>query len=173
MAPEIDPFIANQIEVIKGAAGIRYGADAIAGVVSVNPKPLPTDTGTMDGEANAVGMTNSRLGAFSTMLEGAFGKKLAGLSYRIQGTYKRAGNTSTPDYILGNTGLSENDFSATLQYHHKNYGLEAYYSDFDTKLGIEYDTEVGSITDLQMRIAERRPVTTYNFLILLTVPISW
>jgi iron complex outermembrane receptor protein len=162
-APEIDPFIANQIEVIKGAAGIRYGADAIAGVVSVNPKPLPTDTGTMDGEVNAVGMTNSRLGAFSAMLEGAFGKKLAGLSYRLQGTYKRAGNSSTPNYILGNTGLSENDFSAALQYRHKNYGFDAYYSDFDTKLGIEYDTEVGSISDLQMRIAEGGPVTTYNF----------
>jgi iron complex outermembrane receptor protein len=162
-APEIDPFIANQIEVIKGAAGIRYGADAIAGVVSVNPKPLPTDTATMSGEVNAVGMTNSRLGAFSAMLEGAFGKKLAGLSYRIQGTYKKAGNTSTPNYILGNTGLNENDFSAALQYHHKNYGIDAYYSDFDTKLGIEYDTEVGSIADLQMRIAEGRPITTYNF----------
>ncbi len=162
-APEIDPFIANQIEVIKGAAGIRYGADAIAGVVSVSPKALPTDTGTMDGEVNAVGMTNSRLGAFSAMLEGAFGKKLAGLSYRIQGTYKRAGNTSTPDYILGNTGLSESDFSAALQYHHKNYGIDAYYSDFDTKLGIEYDTEVGSISDLEMRIAEGAPVTPYNF----------
>ncbi|WP_259067887.1 TonB-dependent receptor [Mucilaginibacter sp. X4EP1] len=162
-APEIDPFIANQIEVIKGAAGIRYGADAIAGVVSVNPKLLPTDTGTMDAEVNAVGMTNSRLGAFSAMLEGALGKNLAGWSYRIQGTYKRAGNTSTPDYILGNTGLSENDFSAALQYHHKNYGVDAYYSDFDTKLGIEYDTEVGSISDLEMRIAEGGPVTTYSF----------
>ena len=162
-APEIDPFIANQIEVIKGAAGIRYGADAISGVVSVNPKPLPTDTWVMNGEINAVGMTNSRLGAFSAMLEGSTGKKLPGLSYRLQGTYKRGGNTSTPNYVLGNTGLSEQDFSAALQYHHKNYGLEGYYSDFDTKLGIEYDTEVGSISDLQMRIAEGRPVTLYNF----------
>ena len=162
-APEIDPFIANQIEVIKGAAGIRYGADAIGGVISVNPKPLPTDTGTMNGEANAVGMTNSRLGAFSAMLEGALGKKLAGFSYRLQGTFKRAGDVSTPGYILGNTGLMENDFSAAVQYYHKNYGIEGYYSDFDTKLGIEYDTEVGSISDLEMRIAEGAPVTSYNF----------
>lgn len=162
-APEIDPFIANQIIVVKGAAGLRYGADAISGVVSVNPKPLPTDTGVMGGEVNAVGMTNSRLGAFSAMLEGSMGKKLPGFSYRVQGTYKRAGNTSTPDYVLGNTGLSEQDFSAAVQYYHKNYGIEGYYSDFNTKLGIEYDTEVGSISDLQMRIAEGGPVTLYNF----------
>ena len=162
-APEIDPFIANQIEVIKGAAGIRYGADAISGVISVKPKPLPTDTGTMSGEANAVGMTNSQLGAFSAMLEGALGKKLAGFSYRLQGTFKRAGDVSTPGYVLGNTGMIENDFSAAVQYYHKNYGIEGYYSDFDTKLGIEYDTEVGSISDLEMRIAEGGPVTSYNF----------
>ncbi|WDF53962.1 TonB-dependent receptor [Mucilaginibacter sp. KACC 22063] len=162
-APEIDPFIANQIEVIKGAAGIRYGADALSGVVSVNPKPLPVDTGSMNGEVNAVGMTNSRLGAFSAMLEGAMGPKLAGLSYRLQGTVKRAGNTSTPDYILGNTGLAENDFSAALQYHHKNYCIEGYYSYFDTKLGIQYDTEVGSIDDLQRKIAIGHPVTNYDF----------
>jgi iron complex outermembrane receptor protein len=162
-APEIDPFIANQIEVIKGAAGIRYGSDAIAGVISVKPKPLPTDTGTMSGEANAVAMTNSRLGAFSAMLEGALGKKLAGFSYRVQGTFKRAGDVSTPNYLLGNTGLMEADYSAAVQYYHKNYGIEGYYSDFDTKLGIEYDTDVGSLSDLEMRIAEGGPVTLYNF----------
>ncbi|TWJ03370.1 iron complex outermembrane receptor protein [Mucilaginibacter frigoritolerans] len=169
-APEIDPFVANQIEVIKGAAGIRYGADAISGVISVNPKPLPTDTGSMDAEVNAVGMTNSRLGAFSAMLEGALGKKLAGFSYRLQGTFKRAGNTSTPDYVLGNTGLMEDDFSAAVQYHHKNYGIEGYFSNFNTKLGIEYDTEVGSITDLEQKIAIGHPVTYYDFTYLIDRP---
>ncbi|HEY0245802.1 MAG TPA: TonB-dependent receptor [Mucilaginibacter sp.] len=162
-APEIDPFIANKLEVIKGAAGIRYGSDAIAGVILVAPKELPTTPGTMDGEVNAVGMTNSRLGAFSGMLEGAFGKKLAGLSYRIQGSYKRAGNTSTANYILGNTGLSENDFSAAVQYYHKNYGLEVYYSDFNTKLGIMSGTEVGSISDLILRISEPAPFPPASF----------
>jgi iron complex outermembrane receptor protein len=162
-APEIDPFIANKLEVIKGAAGIRYGSDAIAGVILAEPKALPVTPGTMDGEVNAVGMSNSRLGAFSAMLEGALGKKLEGLSYRIQGSYKRAGNTSTPHYILGNTGLSEDDFSAALQYYHKNYGIEAYYSDFNTKLGIMSGTEVGSISDLQARIQETAPVTVSPF----------
>jgi len=162
-APEIDPFIANQIEVIKGADGIRYGADAIAGVISVNPKLLPTDTGTMDGEVNAVGMTNSRLGAFSAMFEGALGKKLPGLSYRLQGTFKRSGDVSTPNYLLGNTGLFESDFSAAVQYYHKNYGIEGYYSNFYTKIGIEFGTDVGSYSDLLSRISETVPITTYPF----------
>ena len=36
-APEIDPFIATKFSVIKGPASIRYGSDAIGGVVLVDP----------------------------------------------------------------------------------------------------------------------------------------
>ena len=36
-APNIDPFLANNVTVIKGAAGVRYGTDAIGGVVLVEP----------------------------------------------------------------------------------------------------------------------------------------
>ncbi|GLU53983.1 TonB-dependent receptor [Dyadobacter frigoris] len=161
-APEIDPFIANKLEVIKGAAGIRYGSDAIGGVILVEPKELPNNPG-MNGEVNIIGMTNSRLGAFSSMVQGAFDKKLKGLSYRLQGTYKVAGNTSTPNYLLENTGLREKDFSAALNYHHKNYGLDLYYSIFDTKLGIFTGAEVGSGNDLQQRIQEPRPLTPSYF----------
>ena len=39
-APEIDPFAAGSITVIKGAGGIRWGPDAIGGVVLVDPLPL-------------------------------------------------------------------------------------------------------------------------------------
>lgn len=44
-APEIDPFIATKITVIKGAASIRYGSDAIGGVILLDPKDLPTKPG--------------------------------------------------------------------------------------------------------------------------------
>ncbi|MFM9075334.1 MAG: TonB-dependent receptor, partial [Bacteroidota bacterium] len=40
-APEIDPLIASDIQVIKDASAIRYGVDAIGGVVVVNPPALP------------------------------------------------------------------------------------------------------------------------------------
>lgn len=161
-APEIDPFIANRLEVIKGAASIRYGSDAIGGVILAEPKALPKNPG-MDGEINAIGMSNSRLGAFSGMLEGAFDKKLTGLSYRLQGTFKIAGNSSTPNYLLANTGLREQDGSAAVQYHHKNYGFEAYYSVFNTKLGIFQGAEVGSIADLKLAIEQTEPLTPSFF----------
>jgi len=39
-APEIDPAIADRITVIRGASGVRYGSDAIGGVILVDPPPL-------------------------------------------------------------------------------------------------------------------------------------
>ena len=39
-ATEIDPFSAGSISVIRGAAGARYGPDAIGGVILVEPPPM-------------------------------------------------------------------------------------------------------------------------------------
>ncbi|MBK7936198.1 MAG: TonB-dependent receptor plug domain-containing protein [Lewinellaceae bacterium] len=47
-APEIDPFSAGQIKVVKGAAGVQYGVGAMAGVVVLEPAPLRERAG-MDG----------------------------------------------------------------------------------------------------------------------------
>src|ERR1700761_3821708 len=114
-APEIDPFIATKVTVIKGAASIRYGSDAIGGAILLDPKDLPRQPG-IDGELNLVGMTNGRTGVASGYLEGSSGAKLEGLSWRTQGTIKKAGNSHTANYYLNNTGFNENDYSATLQY---------------------------------------------------------
>ncbi len=40
-APEIDPLIGRKLEVVKGASTVRYGPDAIAGVILVDPEALP------------------------------------------------------------------------------------------------------------------------------------
>ena len=50
-APEVDPYLASRLTVIKGASSVRYGANAMGGVVLVEPWPLPTAPG-MAGEAH-------------------------------------------------------------------------------------------------------------------------
>ena len=44
-APEIDAFIADKLTVIKGVDELKYGSDAIGGVILVQPKPLRTHPG--------------------------------------------------------------------------------------------------------------------------------
>lgn len=154
-APEIDPFIANRISVIKGSSALRYGGDAIGGVILVEPKLLRTDPGTA-GEFNFNAFSNNGMGVASAMLEGNSAKHPA-FSWRLQGTYKRGGNARTPDYWLANSGLQEINFSVAAALKEKNRGVELFYSQFNTKLGIFSGAHIGNVTDLWFAIQSKEP----------------
>lgn len=154
-APEIDPFIANRISVIKGSSALRYGGDAIGGVVLVEPKLLRTDPG-IGGELNLNFFTNNRMGVASAMLEGNSAKHPA-LSWRAQGTYKRGGNAKTPNYWLANSGLQEINFSVAAALKKQNKGIEAFYSQFNTTIGIFSGSHIGNVTDLWTAIQSKEP----------------
>lgn len=160
-APEIDPFIADKVSVIKGAASVRYGADAIGGVILVEPRALPTVKG-IGGEMNLVGFTNGRTGVGSGLLQGNWGGKLP-LAGRIQGTVKRGGNLQTPDYFLTNTGVQEYDFSWAVGLKKERFQTEVFYSRFYTKLGILKSSHIGNVTDLLNAIERERPTDDGSF----------
>lgn len=158
-APEIDPFIAKDIAVIKGAATVKYGTEALGGVVVVNPPDLYTGKG-VEGEVNLAGMSNGGLGVGSAMVEGGI-KGVDGLGWRIQSTVKRGGDVKAPDYYLTNTGVKEFNYSMALGYKKQTYGLEAFYSHFDTELGILKATGfIGSLNDLEQAFKTEPPQQT-------------
>lgn len=163
-APEIDPFMAKRISVIKGANSIRYGSDAIAGVVLVEANELPDTVGTI-GEVNLVGLSNGRTVAANAMFEGNF-EKIKGFSWRVQGSLKQGGNFHTPTYYLNNTGVKEYNYSYSLGYHRKKWGVEMYYSQFNTEIGIFRGAHIGNLTDLQNAIDRGKPIdsnTTFTY----------
>ncbi len=154
-APEIDPNIANRLTVIKGAASIRYGGDAIGGVVLVEPKMLSRLPG-ISGELNTALFSNNRMGVLSGILEGNF-KHISPLSWRVQGTIKRGGDAKTPNYWLENSGIAEYNFSATAGWLKSNWGSELFFSSFDTELGIFTGSHIGNTTDLINAINSGKP----------------
>ncbi len=160
-APEIDPFAASRIEVLKGAAGVEYGAGAIGGVIRIEPKPWKETPG-IDGQLTLNGFSNNRQGASSLFLEGAH-EWLPGFAWHLRGSFRKAGNTEAPDYILGNTSFHEFDGSVGAGYSIDRTSLEVQYSNFDTELGIYRGSHIGSISDLQRAINAGRPLTDYPF----------
>lgn len=160
-APEIDPFIASNVVVIKDASAIKYGTDALGGVVVVNPPDLPEKAGN-GGSFNTVAQSNGRSGTLSGMLEGGI-KNHEGWGWRVQGTTKRAGDFKTPTYHLTNTGIKELDFSAATGYHAKKYGVEIFYSHFQTQLGILKGTSIGNLDDLVAAMEREPPQYTTGF----------
>ena len=159
--PEIDPFIADEISVIKGAACVRYGSDAIGGVLLVDPKKLKYDS-KLEGEVNAVGVSNGRMGVGSMMLQGGI-PKIKGLAWRAQGTYKRGGNLNTPTYYLKNTGIEEYNFSLASAYKFKSTESEIYYSQFNTQLCIFSGSHIGNLSDLQKAFSADKPIDSSGF----------
>ena len=160
-APEIDPFVATRLSVVKGAAGVRYGSDAIGGVILVEPEELPIDK-PLSGEVNAAGFSNGRQGAGSATLQGGV-KGLEGFGWRAQGTLKRGGNIRTPSYFLDNTGISERNYSLAAGYRRGGFGAEVYYSHFATKIGIFSGSHIGSVTDLLNVIKSGEPLLKSDF----------
>lgn len=155
-APEIDPFLANRLTVIKGSASIRYGGDAIGGVILVEPKALPYGVEGLSGEMNIGLFSNNRQGVVSAMIESG-NKRFPAFAWRLQGTAKRGGNAHTPHYWLTNSGVEELNMSATMGLQRENKGLELFYSIFSTKLGIFTGSHIGNITDLVYAINSTEP----------------
>lgn len=159
-APEIDPFVAQKITVLKGAAGVRFGSDAIGGVILVEPALLP-DTAGISGEVNVAGFSNGRQGVVASTLQGGI-KAWKGFGWRAQGTFKRGGDVSTSRYNLLNTGVLEHNFSLTTGYRKGRWGTEFYLSQFATKIGIFAGSHIGSTTDLQLAIERGTPLSDYT-----------
>ena len=155
-APEIDPFIADKFTVLKGAGALRYGSDAIAGAVLIEPKPLLKQAA-KNAEFNSTYFSNNRQYVFNGMYE-ASPLNLPEFSYRIQATYKKGGNARTPDYWLYNTGLEEFNYSATAGYRKNRFNTELFFSSFQTALGIFMGAHVGNLTDLQNAIQSKKPI---------------
>ena len=67
-APEIDPAVADRIAVVKGADAVRYGSDALGGVVVITPNKLPYGDG-LHGQISPSFASNGRKTATTLKLE--------------------------------------------------------------------------------------------------------
>ena len=159
-APEVDPFVSKNIQVIKGPAGLRYGGDAIGGLILMEPNSLPDTSGIL-GEAQTIFFTNGRQFVTSGMLEGGF-KNANGWGWRVQGTLKNGGNTKTANYYLANTGVEEQNFSTGLGYKNQKFGTDLFISRFHSVIGIYSGSHIGNINDLKTAIASDRPFEIYT-----------
>lgn len=160
-APEIDPFMADEIAVVKGAETVRFGPEAMGGVIVVNPKALPISGG-ISGSAHLVGASNGRAGSAAVEVSGG-SDKLKGFGYSLQSSGKYGGNISSPGYYQSNTGVRELNFSGAAGYSSSRLGAEIFFSRFESTLGILSDAHTGNLSDLQAIIEHGSPFVKANF----------
>ena len=157
-APEIDPFTQQKITILKNTEALRYGADALGGLVKMEQKEIIQNK-ILAGNIHMGANSNGRGGYINTQLEGTKNQ----LSYRAGITGIKSGNLKTPDYYIGNTGKTELNGNLLLEYHKEKQHFSIYFSQFGTELGIFQGAHVGTKDDILARIAWGRPFDHYNF----------
>lgn len=157
-APEIDPSLAASLEVVKGAATVRYGPDALGGVILIHPPTLELSSG-FKADIGLTGKSNGRSAEGSVRLQ--YGWKNLVLSGQTSAI--RQGDLHSPEYQLTNTGKVESSYAGAFRYHKGNFEMDGYYSGFYQNLGILRGSVNGNLDDLQRAIESAIPPGTKPF----------
>ena len=156
-APEIDPSHVDQIELVKGAGTVKYGPEALGGVILYNSRALDFDQ-KLSGEATYAFQSNGR--SSNTKVNLGQGTHRFVWNAGAFGAYQ--GDLKSPDYILSNTGKKEYGASFNTLLHQPLFDLQVSGSYLNQELGILRGSIVGNLEDLQRAIEQDQPIPTFR-----------
>lgn len=130
-APEIDVSSASKVTVIKGAAGVRFGPEALGGAIIVEPNPMLLDE-PVHASIGTGFQTNGR-GLFADF---ETSKGFKSWSYFLNGKVTKIGDRHTPDYSLTNSGKEEQSVSLGTRYQLNKIDAKVYYSYVNQNLAL-------------------------------------
>lgn len=110
---EVDQYSIDRVEIVKGAASLTYGSDAVAGVVNLIPTQ-PATEGRIKGDVLAEYQSNNGMFGGSAMLSGTY----KGFEWLGRLSHKQATNyrNRIEGRVYG-TAFNETDGTAYLGYH--------------------------------------------------------
>ena len=154
-APEIDPFSADHISVIKGVGALEFSGSTLGGVVLIESKELDNEPH-LHGIVNYIYQSNGRGSTFNSEL----GKSGQEVAWRLNGSLKGIGDQHTPSYFLTNTGRKEANASFQLQKKSDRLTNSLYLSTYNTEIGILRGSHIGNLTDLTSAFYKKEPFFT-------------
>ncbi len=152
-APEIDAQGTQKISVVKGASAIRYGSEAIGGVILTDYNALPTYK-TLQVWAGT-GFSNNPQGLTTNVLVEM--GNAHGVGFRLQTSAKYLGDAKAPTYTLSNTGARELNFSTAVGIKKQTWQAEISTTYFRTTVGILRSAHIGNLTDLAQALTRNEP----------------
>lgn len=158
-APNIDINSGGRIDVVKGANTLRYGSDAIGGLILIRPENYAAKD-SLFGSTSLSFNTNGLGGNVNTELVKTF---KSGFYAKAQASYKAFGDFEAADYNLSNTGVKSINTSARFGYKSFEKGFDAYYSFVDNTIGILSASHIGNVNDLVRAINEGTPQVINDF----------
>lgn len=152
-APELDPNLVDVISVVRGTSAIKYGMQALGGVVLTEEKIKNNDPH-WHGSLKTGYQSNGHQTQLYSCLRKAFDK--SNIILRAGGQF--GGDMSTPDYYLTNTGMRQASASISwVRWIHENAYQKFHYSFYGNETGIFRGAHIGNLTDLREALSRDRP----------------
>lgn len=164
-APEVDPSMADRLTIIKGAGAVKYGPNALGGVILVDPPRLELHSH-LHGEMQLTGESNGRALDGNLLLQQGY----ENLAWSFQASGRKQGDLHAPDYQLTSTGMEELSLATGASYHRKNITFNVYASHVQQKLGVLRSSVTGSLEDLSEAINASEPEITEPFSYTISTP---
>lgn len=156
-APELDMSSSSEIYVVKGSESLRFGAEAMGGIIVLDQKRLNYNSDKLSGNLNTLYASNGKSISTAGSIEGAFSLPKGNIALRLQGSYGNGGDHQTANYYLNNTGHRTSNINALLGYEYRSLGLELFYSRYDTKNGVLRYAHLGNSDNIKDIISRGRP----------------
>lgn len=158
-APNVDINNFAHIDVIKGASALKYGSDAVGGVVVLEPEIFSAKD-TLSGSVNLSGISNGKgLGVDIAHIK----TWKNGWALKSGGSVKKLGDQKTPDYNLQNTGMDFSSFNFTVQKNSFDKGISFDYYLTNQNIGIFRGSHVGNSSDFYNAINAQIPAYLGDF----------
>lgn len=158
-APSIDTNAFESISILKGANALKFGSDAMGGVILLETKKFPSQD-TLMGSIITTYNSNGRGGNIVTDIVKTWSNKWF---IKSQGTYKKFGDFTTPNTSLQNTGTNEHSFSFEIGNRSTHRGVELFYNSVYQDLGIFSGAHLGNTKDFLQAINTGQIFYTGNF----------
>ncbi|WP_036841635.1 TonB-dependent receptor [Polaribacter sp. Hel_I_88] len=158
-APNIDINASEKVTVVKGANTLKYGSDAIGGLILIEPKKYAV-IDSLFGSTITSFNSNGLGGNINSEIVKTY---KSGLYAKLQANYKQFGDFKAPDYYLTNSGLKSINTSFRIGYNGYEKGFSAYYSFVDNEFAILQSSHIGNVNDLVNSINNREPRVIEDF----------
>lgn len=158
-APNVDINNFQHIDVVKGASALKYGSDAIGGVVIMEPEIFPKKD-TVKGSVNLSGISNGRGLGLDVDIARTWKN---GWAVKSGGSIRKLGDQHAPDYNLMNTGMDFSSFNFTVQKNSYEQGISFDYYLTNQNIGIYRGSHMGNNNDFYNATTFKIPVYTGTF----------
>lgn len=147
----IDPLAMQGVEIVRGPATLRYGSQAIGGVVNALnnriPSALPKDGFSVEAHAAASTVDNGR--ELAGLIDGGSGS----FAWHLDGVYQQRGSYDTPEGKQSNSQAEGHGFSLGGSHIGNNGHIGAAYVRFESQYGIPGEDAFIDMTQDKLLVA--------------------